>query len=79
MQQKIIKTNPNFVPGKQDIHHNRDEQALKEQLITFNVFLPACSGGLMPLIDFSFVIDELSRMIRNWKQRRSIKTNIKNT
>ncbi|MEJ2904237.1 hypothetical protein [Pedobacter panaciterrae] len=77
MEQKTIETNPNLVLEKQDINHNNDERALREQLITFNLFFPACSGGLMPVMDFSSVIDELSRMIKTWRQRRSIKTNIK--
>ena len=45
MEQKTIETNPNLVLEKQDINHNNDERALREQHITFNLFFNACSGG----------------------------------
>lgn len=74
MKQKIINPNKEIEPVAQNrpsddaVLHSADEND------TTNIYLPGYSDPFMPMMDLSFVFDELKKMVNGWFLSRSERT-----
>jgi len=66
MKQQIIKPDKDIEPMAQD--KPSDDAALHsaEEIDASNIYLPAYADPFMPMMDLTFVFDELRKMVNSW-------------
>jgi len=74
MKQKIIHPNKGIEPVAQDKPSDDAVLPSAEEIDTPNIYLPGYSDPFMPVMDLTFVFDELRKMINSWFLSKSERT-----
>lgn len=75
MKHKIINPDENLELGIQDKSCDNTLSHSAEEINTSNSYWLAYSYPFMPMIDLTFVFDELKRMIKKWLVNKGERTN----
>lgn len=77
MKQQTVKRSRNTMPDKHNQRYGDNRQSSKEDfnMLNFYVF-SACCCPFIPIVDYSFAIDQLINVVKKLEQWRLNRTNI---
>jgi len=74
MKQKIINPNKGIEPVAQDEPSDDAVSHSADKIDTPDIYLPGYADPFMPIMDLTFVFDELKKMVNSWFLSKSERT-----
>jgi len=74
MKQKIINPNKGIEPVAQDRPSDDAVLHSADEIEAPDIYLPGYSDPFMPIMDLTFVFDELKKMVNGWFLSKSERT-----